>query len=87
MIRLRAEGLSWTSADHEVIALDLRSSMYLATNATGQQLWQMLDSGTTHAALVQRLVDDYGVARDAAGADVDVFLEQLRSRELLSEDG
>lgn len=83
-LRLRGDGLSWTSASDEVIALDLRSSTYLSTNASGKLLWQMLDSGATEQELVDSLVAGYGITTETAISDIAHYLDMLRSKDLLA---
>lgn len=59
----------------------------VALNKTGVYLWSHLKDGATEAELVSGLLETYdGVAEEKAAADVKAFLEELRSRSLLSED-
>ena len=83
-LRLRPEALVWREIDNELVAVDMASSTYLGTNQSGALLWQMLATGTTHAELVERLVDRFGISSDRAAADVDAFLRGLEGRELLA---
>ncbi len=70
----------------EIVALDLRSSTYLSTNPAGTTLWRELERGTTRTQLVRALLDEFEVTPERAGADVDTFLADCRSRGLLAED-
>lgn len=82
-LQLRAPGLEWRSIEEEVIALDITASLYLAVNRSGKLLWEQLSRGTTRAALVQSLLDAYGLDRGAAERDADAFLAELARRGLL----
>jgi hypothetical protein len=82
-LQLRAPGLEWRSIEEEVIALDITASLYLAVNQSGKLLWEQLAGGTTRAALVQSLLDAYGLDRAAAEHDTDAFLAELAQRGLL----
>jgi hypothetical protein len=84
-LKLRAEGLKWRQMEEEVVALDVESSTYVSANASGTLLWEALAEGTTRDALVDRLVEKFGIDRDQAGADVDEFVADLRARGLLQE--
>jgi hypothetical protein len=84
-LKLRAEGLKWRQMEEEVVALDVDSSTYVSANASGTVLWEALAEGTTRDALVDRLVEKFGIDRDQAGADVDEFVADLRARGLLQE--
>lgn len=83
--RLRGEGLSWRRIEDEVVVVDVPSSTYLSANDSGTVLWQALADGATHAELTALLVERFGIEREAAGADVEHFLGQLREQSLLDE--
>jgi hypothetical protein len=82
-IQIRAEALEWRDVEGEVVALDLRTSTYLAVNRTGAAIWPALISGTDRHELVTRLVETFGVAGEQAAADLDAFLAELAERDLL----
>src|SRR3954447_14497730 len=83
VLRLRADNVFWREVDGQVIALDLRSSRYLSTNATATALWPQLAEGAEPAELVQTLVERHRVERERAAADVESFLRWLDDEELL----
>ena len=59
----------------------------VALNKTGVYLWSRLKDGATEAELIAGLLEKYdGVTEEKAAADVKAFLEELRSRSLLSEE-
>ena len=84
-LRLREEGVDWRVIDDEIVMLDAEQSQYLATNASGTLLWQTLQNGATRAQLVAVLVSRYAVEEERARADIDIFLGELRARELIAE--
>ena len=58
----------------------------IALNKTGVYLWNRLKDGASEAEMVSGLLEKYeGVTEEKALADVKSFLEELRSRSLLSE--
>ena len=81
--QLRADAVDWREIDGEVVALDRNAASYLAGNPTASVLWQALAVGTTREDLISALTDKYDVDAERAGADVDAFLKELRSRDLL----
>lgn len=83
MLRLRQHGLEWRQVDDEVVALDLDTARYLATNRTGALLWDQLAAGANREALVARLVATWNLDEARAAADVDAFLAMLTDRGLL----
>jgi len=82
---LRSESLEWREVEGEVVALDLRTQMYLAVNRTGAVIWPALDSGADRSELVERVVQRFDVSPEQAAADVDAFLADLESRDLLEQ--
>ena len=58
----------------------------MSLNKTGVFLWKELEKGADEPALVSALLDRFSGVTDEQGArDVKAFLEELRSRSLLSE--
>jgi Coenzyme PQQ synthesis protein D (PqqD) len=84
-LRLRTEDLDWLPIDQEVVVLDSRRDVYLATNQTGAHLWRALIEGTTRSDLVDVLVRTFGVDRETATTDVGAYLEALDEQGLLEE--
>jgi hypothetical protein len=89
VLALRDGDLAWRAVEGDVVALDLRASRYLGTNATGAVLWERLAEGATEGDLVAALTERFPEAADRAAADVAAFLGVLRERGLViaREDG
>ena len=83
LFRVRADAVEWRELDGEIVALDLRTSTYLAVNRTGAVLWPALTAGASHTDLVDLVVDAFPVARPTAEQGVDAFLDELRRQDLL----
>jgi hypothetical protein len=83
-LRLRPDKLQWREIEGEVIALDQDAATYLAGNPTASLLWRALSEGTTRANLISTLTERFDVDATRAAADVDAFLQELRSNNLLS---
>ena len=84
-VSLRSDDLAWRVVEHELIAIDIRESTYLAANSTGTLLWETLSAGATPADLAGVLVETYGIDPDRARDDVESFLQDLRERGILDE--
>jgi hypothetical protein len=82
-LKVRADALEWRRVEGEIVALDLRRSLYLAINPSGAILWPALVEGATRAKLVERLQAECGIDEKTAEADVDVFLAELADQDLL----
>jgi hypothetical protein len=83
-LRLRDADLHWREIDGEIVALEARSSTYVAANGAGTVLWRALAEGTTRDRLADELVRAFGIARDRAVADADRFVEELAAQGLLT---
>ncbi len=84
-LRVRAEAVEWRTVEGEIVALDLRRSLYLAINPSGATLWPALVEGASRDELVERLCAECEVSRETAESDVDGFLSELASHDLLAD--
>jgi hypothetical protein len=82
-LRIRDGMIEWRLLEGQIVAVDTRKSLYMAVNPSGSILWLPLLDGSTREALVDRLVDAYGLERGDAERDVDVFVEMLEQHDLL----
>lgn len=82
-LRLRRDGVAWSDLGTEIVILDLRSSTYVSVRDTGAFLVNGLVDGASAQTLVERLLDGYNTTEDIARSDVDEFLAELSSRDLL----
>lgn len=82
VFRLRA-GVDWRDVQGDVVALDVRRAVYLATNDAGAVLWARLSEGATRRELVAALLEEFNVMPHAAEADVDSFLKRLEELDLV----
>lgn len=85
LLQLRTVDVAARRLADETIVLDLRSSLYLSTNAAGTVLWAELEQGTTRSRLVRALLEEFDVTGEQAARDVDAFLDDCRRRGLLAE--
>jgi hypothetical protein len=83
VVRLRPGSVEWRDVEGEVIAVDVRTSEYLAINPTGAALWRALQDGATRGELADRLVASFDVEPGVAARDVGDFLAGLEERGLL----
>jgi hypothetical protein len=82
-LRIRESMIEWRLLEGQIVAVDTRKSLYMAVNPSGSILWPALLDGSTREALVDRLVDAYGLERGDAERDVDAFVETLDQHALL----
>lgn len=83
-LRLDRKRVEWREVDGEIIALDLKASMYLAVSShSGDAAWTALAEGTTGDELLARVLAGFRVGREEAERDLDAFLKDLDDRGLL----
>jgi len=82
-VKLREAAVEWRAVGHEIVALDVDRSEYLAVNETGSELWHLLSEGTDLARLREHLVERFDIDAERAAADVDSFIAILGARGLL----
>jgi hypothetical protein len=83
ILKLRANTLEWRPVEGEVVAVDLRTSVYFGVNRTGAIIWPDLVSGATREALVERLAQACEIGPVQAAGEVDEFVASLTELDLL----
>ena len=58
----------------------------MSVNETGAFLWNILEEGAEPAQLICRMTEEYDVSEETAAKDVDIFLAQLRDKNLLIDE-
>lgn len=81
---LRPGSVEWREVEGEIVAVDVKTSEYLAINRTGAVLWRALEGGATRDELAERLVGAFAVDPAAARKDVEAFVAMLDDRGFLA---
>jgi hypothetical protein len=81
--KLRPDTVEWRPIEGEVVAVDLRSSVYFGINRAGAIIWPELAAGATREALVERLAQSCEIDAGQAGKEVDEFLVAVAELDLL----
>jgi hypothetical protein len=74
----RADGLSFTELDGELVCLNLETGEYSGLRDVGQTIWMQLERPRALDELVDHVVSEYDVESGRAAADIEAFLSQLR---------
>jgi hypothetical protein len=69
--------------DLEMVVLSVERGEYYQLNEVASRIWALAESPITMAALVDRLVEEFEVTRDACEAQVFDFVQRLRSERLV----
>lgn len=81
--RLKRDRVTWRRVEGEIVALDLQRSEYLSFTPTGCVVWEALHEGATEQQLLEEVLVRFDVDEATATADLEVFLQDLRERDLL----
>lgn len=68
---------------HETVILDLVSGTYFGLNPVGTRIWQLLAEGRTLEQVVDTILAEYEVSREAMESDLAQLLQELQNRNLI----
>jgi Coenzyme PQQ synthesis protein D (PqqD) len=83
MVRVTSSVKSIVNHDGAVI-LDITRNAMITLDATGAYVWRRLLSGLQIDAIISELVRDTGADEAMIAKDVDAFMDQLKSRHLVT---
>ena len=69
---------------NETVILDLASGNYFGLDPVGARMWQLMEAGTSLAAVCDALVAEYDVSREALQRDVLALAGDLVEKKLVS---
>ena len=71
--------------DHDgAVILDIERDSMLTINSTGSYVWERLKQGKQIDEIIRELASDTGADPVAVGRDVQAFIDELKSRHLLT---
>lgn len=83
----RADGKISTELDGETVILDMESGVYSGLDGVATRLWELLETESTMATLVDHIVAEYDIDREACVADVRSFLSEMIDAGLVIVNG
>ena len=75
----------WRIIDDEAVIVDLAGNTVLQLNDTGRRIWERIDGAASVARIVECIIDEYAVDRDAAHDDTVRFIDTLVGKGLIHE--
>jgi hypothetical protein len=81
----RAQHVAWQTVQHEAVLVDLSAGNTLGLNATGSFVWKHLEEDNVDG-IAARVAEEFSIDVDSARRDVEAFIEQLISRNLVSRE-
>lgn len=82
----RRTGLMTADMNGSAVMMDIMSGKYYNLGEVGGRIWELLETPTTIAALVETLTAEYDVTGERCRADIMPFLSKLLERGLLVEE-
>lgn len=73
-----------TRMGDQTVMMSIEQGQYFALGASGQRIWELLETPVRVRDLVDQLADEYDVPREQCEADVVGFLRTLDENGLLS---
>lgn len=73
----------WRIIDNEAVIVDLQGNCVLQLNDVGRYIWELIDGAAHVAAIVDSIVDEYEIDRDAAHGDAVRFIGTLVEKGLI----
>jgi hypothetical protein len=67
------------------ILLDIRQGQIFNVNFVGSRILELLKSGSTESAIVEKISREFGVGRELAETDVQQFLQSLKKCNLVED--
>jgi hypothetical protein len=82
-----SEGVRSTHGQDGAIVLDIRQGQMFNLNLVGSRILELLETGATEAAIVDKISQKFEVRRDLAESDVREFIESLKQHRVLEDSG
>ncbi len=73
-----------TEIDGEIVMMNMETGHYIALNAVGSRIWQLLEQPLTTMELITVLSDEYNVSEEMCRQDVLEYLYALYHSKLIN---
>lgn len=73
-----------TVVSDEIVLMHTGDGRFFSLTGTARRIWELIDAHPHRDALVDALLVEYDIDRDAAIADVDALLAKLEQRTLVA---
>jgi hypothetical protein len=80
---VRAHEILSTELDQETVLMSIDAGAYYGMGDTARSIWEKLATPITFSDLVDALVEEYEVPREACAADLQGFLAEIEREGLL----
>jgi hypothetical protein len=66
-----------TSIGAETAVMSIKRGRYYAVGSVAERIWQMLEAPVSPREITERLLEEYDIAPEQCGREVDAFLSEL----------
>lgn len=80
-----AENVIVRGVGEEMVLLDMTRGTYYGLDPIGARIWEMIAAGSSLALIVDRLLGEYDVTREALESDVERLVAEMEGRGLVTE--
>jgi len=85
VVLVRNQDAIWTELEGQVFVLSLANGRYYEFKGIGSYVWHLLDEPTERSGLIAKVVGQYAVTPEQCEADLDRFVDSLKTAGLVSE--
>ena len=82
---IRNNALFSTEIDQDLVMMDVDQGYYFSLNGTAKTIWELLDSPKRYLEIIQVLVEKYRMTLEQALADVEPFVLEMMSHQLIQQ--
>jgi hypothetical protein len=82
---IRNNALFSTEIDQDLVMMDVDQGYYFSLNGTAKTIWELLDSPKRYLEIIQVLVEKYRMTAEQALADVEPFVLEMMSHQLIQQ--
>ena len=68
----------------QLVMIDIDKGQYFALNTIGTRIWELIDEARTIEEICALLLEEFDVDPDLCKTDVEEYLEEMRSLDLIS---
>lgn len=80
----QAENISGTDLDGEKVMMNLDKGKYFCLNSVGSRIWDIIENKVSVETIINTLIKEYEIDRDACEKSVFGYLERLKNEELIN---
>ena len=67
----------YSEIDSEAVILDVNSGTYFGLNEVSNRIWQLLQTPSSQARLIEQILEEYDAPKDQVTEDVEALLQNM----------